>query len=190
MKADGKIRLKVRLYKYTRSSTARILGLNDGGSSTLTKFISSYKKETDKFTAPGLRNAVVILYDNDIGAVPIRNAIKNASHATVHGTEPFVHVVANLYAVPTPFLNGSDPSKIEDFFDAALKTTQVRGKTFNDANGYNTATQYGKSIFAHEVVRPAADTINFDGFQTLLTNVAAAIAAHTAVSAGAAPPVR
>ena len=33
IKPDGKIRLKVRLYKYTRSSTARILGLNDGGSS-------------------------------------------------------------------------------------------------------------------------------------------------------------
>src|SRR5205823_13955441 len=38
--AQGKIRLKVRLYKYTRSSTARILGLHDGGSNPLTKFIA------------------------------------------------------------------------------------------------------------------------------------------------------
>lgn len=186
IKPDGKIRLKVRLYKYTRSSTARILGLNDGGSSPLAKFISSYKKETDKFTAPGLKNPVMILYDNDTGAVPIRNAIKNAAHVTVKGTEPFVHVVANLYAVPTPLLNGASPSKIEDFFDAALKTTPVRGKTFNDANGYNTATHYGKNIFAHEVVRPKADTISFAGFQPLLTNVAAVIMVHTTAVAAVA----
>ena len=127
---------------------------------------------------------MVILYDNDAGAVPIRNAIKNAAHVTVKGTEPFVHVVANLYAVPTPLLNGVNPSKIEDFFDAALKTTQVRGKTFNDANGYNTATHYGKSIFAHEVVRPKADTISFASFQPLLTNVAAVITVYTAAVAG------
>lgn len=62
----------------------------------------------------------------------------------------------------------------------------MRGKTFNDANGYNTATHYGKSIFAHEVVRPKADTISFAGFQKLLTNVAAVITAHTSAVAGVA----
>src|SRR5712692_126068 len=45
----GDIKLKVRLYKYRQSSTARILELKDGGSSVLTKFIGNYKKETDKF---------------------------------------------------------------------------------------------------------------------------------------------
>jgi hypothetical protein len=94
--------------------------------------------------------------------------------------------VGNLYTVPTPLLNGANPSKIEDFFDAALKATHVRGKTFNDANGHNTATHYGKSIFAHEVVRPRADTINFAGFQQLLTNVVAGITAHATAVAGVA----
>ena len=108
IKPDEKIRLKVRLYKYTRSSTARILGLNDGGSSSLANFISSYKKETDKFTAPGRKNPVVILYDNDSGADPILKAIKNATNLVVKRTETSVHVIANLYAVPTP-LHGTNP---------------------------------------------------------------------------------
>jgi hypothetical protein len=94
--------------------------------------------------------------------------------------------VRNLYAVPTPLLNGANSSKIEDFFDTTLKATQVRGKTFNDANGYNTDTQYGKSIFANEVVRQRADTINFVSFQQLLTNVSAVITAHSAAMAGIA----
>jgi hypothetical protein len=51
--SDGKIHLNVRLYKYRRSSTARILGLGDGGSGVLSKFIPMYKKETAKFKAPG-----------------------------------------------------------------------------------------------------------------------------------------
>lgn len=187
IKLDGKIRLKVRLYKYTRSSTARILGLNDGGSSCLSKFISSYKKETDKFKAPGRKNPVIVLYDNDSGANSIRNTIRDTFHAKVSGTEPYVHVVANLYALPTPLLNGASQSKIEDFFEPALKATQVGGKTFNETNGKKTEHHYGKSIFAHAVVRPRADNINFAGFIPLLNNLVAAIKAHAAAVPAVTP---
>jgi hypothetical protein len=55
---DKKIRLKVRLYKYPRSSTARLLGLKDGGSGVLGTFIAAYKKETSHFNGPGLTNPV------------------------------------------------------------------------------------------------------------------------------------
>jgi len=58
---DHKIRLKVRLYKYPSSSTARLLDLKDGGSSVLSNFIAAYKKETKSFTGPGLTEPVVIL---------------------------------------------------------------------------------------------------------------------------------
>ena len=103
----GKIRLKVRLYKYHESSTGRILELKDGGSSVLTKFIGSYKKDTDRFKAPGQRHPVIVLYDNDLGATPIRKVLKQAYGKKVDGTEAFVHVIRNLYAVPTPLVNGS-----------------------------------------------------------------------------------
>ena len=48
---DQKIRFKVRLYKYPSSSTGRLLGLNDGGSAVLSKFIGTYKKETSLLPA-------------------------------------------------------------------------------------------------------------------------------------------
>ena len=44
--ADKKIRLKVRIYKYPKSSTARLLDLKGGGSGGLVKFLVAYKKET------------------------------------------------------------------------------------------------------------------------------------------------
>lgn len=187
--ADGKIRLKVRLYKYPRSSTARLLDLKDGGSGVLATFIAAYKKETKRFTGPGLTEPVVILYDNDAGAKSIRHAIKNASHVTPTGNEPFVHVVKNLYAVPTPLPAGTPSSKIEDLFDAATKATVLDGKTFNDGNGFDVDKHYGKKVFAHKVVRPKADTIDFTGFRPLLANLVAAIEKHKAsVAPRAATP--
>lgn len=69
---DGKIRLNIRLYKYRKSSTGRILGLRDGGSGCLANFIATYKKETAKFKAPGQKQPVILLYDNDSGAHPIK----------------------------------------------------------------------------------------------------------------------
>ena len=184
---DGKIRLKVRLYKYPRSSTARLLDLKDGGSGVLSTFIAAYKKETKRFTGPGLTDPVVIMYDNDTGAKSIRNAIKNVSKIMPTGAEPFVHVVKNLYAVPTPLGAGSASSKIEDFFDATIKATVIDGKTFNDGDGFDVDKHYGKKVFAHRVVRPKADTIDFTGFRPLLTNLTAAINKHKA-SVGPEPP--
>ncbi len=177
----SKIRLKVRLYKYPRSSTARILDLKDGGSSVLAKFIGNYKKETDKFKAPGQKNPVIILYDNDSGAPPIRNALKQASGKKVDGTERFVHVVRNMYALPTP-LNGAKESKIEDFFDAATRAIAIGSKTFNDTKDFDEEKHFGKKIFAHRIVRASAATINFQGFHPLLTNLVEVIKSHAAGS--------
>jgi RNA-directed DNA polymerase len=185
--SDGKIHLNIRLYKYRRSSTARIMGLGDGGSGALSKFIPMYKKETAKFKAPGLKHPVVVLYDNDSGASPIRSAVKQACGTAPNGTEPFIHVVRSLYAMATPLPNGANQSKIEDFFEAKLKATVIDNKTFNDQNQFDTSTQYGKNVFAHKVVRPNADTINFNGFRPLLTNLVAAIKGHALTGSVSAP---
>ena len=175
-----KIRLKVRLYKYPHSSTARLLELKDGGSGVLSKFISTYRKETDRFTGPGLREPVVILYDNDPGADNIRNAIKSVSKVRPTGAEPFSHIIKNLYAVPTPLEGVATSSKIEDFFDAATKATVIDGKTFDPGNSIDRDKHYSKTVFAHKVVRPKAATIDFTGFRPLLTNLTAAINKHKA----------
>ena len=121
---------------------------------------------------------VIILYDNDTGAKAIRSAIKNLSKVQVTGAEAYVHVVENLYAVPTPLNGGAKESKIEDCFDAATKGTVIDGKTFNAGNDFDVSKHYGKKIFAHRVVGQKADAIDFTGFRPLLTNLVAAIHAH------------
>ena len=79
-----------------------------------------------------------------------------------------------MYAVPTP----GDPSKIEDLFSDTIKATRVDGKTFNAGTNFKADQHYSKTVFAYQVVRPKADTIDFTGFRQLLTNLVAAINKH------------
>jgi RNA-directed DNA polymerase len=174
---DKTIRLRVRLFKYVRSSTARLLQLNDGGSGLLSKFIARYKTETSAFTGPGMTNPVIVLYDNDSGGASIRKVIENVYEVVHTDAAPFVHVVKNMYAVHTP---GKAPSKIEDLFDATAKGIVVEGKTFHDGKGSDADKHYGKKVFAHKVVRSKADTLDFTGFRPLLANLVAAINKHRA----------
>jgi RNA-directed DNA polymerase len=182
---QGKIRLKVRLFKYARSSTARVLGLNDGGSSSLASFIHTYKRETRKIKGPGKKNAVIILFDNDSGAKAIRSALNQTASVALKNNEPFVRVVDNLYAVPTPLVNDASESKIEDFFDANTKATEVGGKKFNPGNNFDTTKHYGKNIFAYQVVEKRAASIDFTGFRPLLSNLTAVLRSHATLMSGA-----
>ena len=175
----GKIQLNIRLYKYRKSSTARILGLRDGGSSSLAKFVATYKRVAAKFTVPGPKQPIIILYDNDSGAHKVRSAVTEACGKKLDGTEPFANVFRNLCVAATPLPGGATESRIEDFFEAPLKATVVDGKTFDDKNDFDTANNYGKKVFAYKVVRPNADSINFDGFRPLLTNLVSAIKSGT-----------
>ncbi len=172
---DEKIHLKVRLYKRPKSSTARLLKLKEGGSSTLSDFIHDYKKISTCFKAPQPTHPVIIVYDNDAGGKSFRNAIKGILKSQPTGAEPFIHVFKNIYAVSTPIPSGKDSTKIEDFFDKTILAIVLNGKTFNAENTYDTDTSYGKKAFAHVVVRTNADTIDFIGFHPLLTNIVAAI---------------
>ncbi|HUI76594.1 MAG TPA: retron Ec67 family RNA-directed DNA polymerase/endonuclease [Bryobacteraceae bacterium] len=187
---QGKITLNVRLYNYPQTSTGRILGLSSGGSALIAHFIGTYKKDTDHFHAPGQKHPVIILYDNDAGAKDIRSAIGKATKNRVKGTEPYLHVARNLYAMRTPLSPGVTESKIEDFFDAATKATQVGGKTFNDdSNGFDKNQHFGKHIFAEQVVKAKASTISFAGFQPLLAILEDIIKQHAAILAGQAATV-
>lgn len=173
--AGGKTQLKIRIYKYPKTSTARLLDLKSGGSSTLCNFILAFQKTTAHFRGPGLTAPVIVIYDNDHGAKSIRNTIKNVSKVQPAGPEPFVHIVKNLYAVPTPLKPNEESSKIEDFFDAQIRSTVIDGKTFSERNDFDTDTCYGKIVFAHKVIKPNAGTIDFTGFRPLLSNIVASI---------------
>jgi RNA-directed DNA polymerase len=71
-------------------------------------------------------------------------------------------------------------SKIEDCFGEEIKAVVINGKTFNVENEFDVGRHYGKKVFAHKVVVPRAETIDFSGFRQLLTNVTKAIQEHMA----------
>lgn len=170
---------KVRIYKHPRSSTTRLLDLGSGGYAALGNFISKYKKETERF-GPGLAEPVIIVYDNDSGGESLRNKLKGEFKVAADGTEPFIRVFKNLYAVPTPRGPNASPTEIEDLFDPATRATKVKGKSFSSEKKIDEDTQYSKSVFAKEVIAANAAKIDFNGFKELLTNISDAIKAHRA----------
>jgi len=129
-------------------------------------------------------NLWLSLYDNDSGAGGIKGIIKEFAPKKFDAAEPFVKIARNLYAVPTPPTTGSKQSKIEDFFDPDILATKLDGKTFSDGNKFDPEKHYGKHVFAHKVVRPMAEAINFQGFVPVLTNIVAAITAHMSATVG------
>jgi RNA-directed DNA polymerase len=175
--ADGTIKLNVRLLKYSGHGVGRILGIS-GGSANLAKFIWLYEKVRKTFSAPGMQQPVILVIDNDSGAAPVYKSVANITGKKPTGTEPSIHVAGNLYVVPTPLSPGATQSMVEDFFDSATKSTVIGGKAFDPGSNTDTATHYGKKVFAHKVVRAHADTINFSGFNSLLSNIRDVIDAH------------
>jgi len=176
--AEGKITLKIRLYKHSGSRTAKIIGLGDGGSGSLAKFINVFRDDAKGFNAPGQHHPVIILYDNDAGAKGLAKTLNAGTSVCENGAVKFIHLFRSLYAVPTPPVTGKTESKIEDFFEPALKATKVDGKTFRDDNDADNGQHYGKAIFAHKVVKPNAEQINFAGFAPLLTNIVSVLNHH------------
>ena len=77
--ASGKTQLKIRIYKYPETSTARLLGLKSGGSGTLCNLCFRIPKNHGSLSGAGLMAPVIVIYDSDDGAKSIRNAIKNVS---------------------------------------------------------------------------------------------------------------
>jgi RNA-directed DNA polymerase len=173
------LRLKIRLYKYSKSSTGRILGLHAGGTGNLAHFISIYREQAGGFTARGMAHPAILLFDNDAGASAIQGAVRKVISQPAQ--TPFTLIAHNLYAVPTPNPAGATESMIEDFFDAATKATPVDGKILHaDDKNFDESKHISKHIFAQRVVRANAGKINFDGFRPLLDNIVAVLKAHKA----------
>ena len=171
VKSAEDIRLKVRLYKYATSSTRWILGLGSGGTDPLAGFISNYAKRVRRFGGSASSNPVVVVYDNDRGAAPIKGAIRKY-RADTDAQESFVRVCKNMYAVAIPRAD----SMIEDLFDSSVRATRIGEKTFRiEEKGFDPDKHYGKAVFAREVVARSARQISFEGFRPLLTHIVGAI---------------
>jgi RNA-directed DNA polymerase len=183
--AGGASRLKVRIFRYVNTRVGRLLGLGDGGGSVLKTMIETYMRETSRFLAPHSKHPFIILVDNDTGSDSIKGILSKYGLAfPIAGG--FIHVRSNLYVMRTPPLLGKTDTEIEDFFDAAAKAITVDGKTFHADKGFDKTIHFGKTIFAHRVVRPNAATINFGGFTPILQTIVD-IQKHCASTPVAAP---
>lgn len=185
---DGKA---VRLVHFLKSSgTSREL-LNLGhGAAGQGALISQYENVLKKYKHKPMAHPVIILCDNDDG---LKSVIKNAKSkigktVSTTTTNPFYHLGLNLYLVKVP--EGAPPvdKDIESLFDPTLLATVLAGKKFNPKKEHADHTEYGKVIFAEAVVRANAGTVDFSGFEGLLTRIEDVLKHYATLLAAAAVP--
>jgi hypothetical protein len=173
---NNRIQLNVRILKTVQRSTGRVLQL-EGGASYLKAFIEQYLTEIEKFKAPGMQCAVVLVVDNDSGADEICATIKRLTKKNASRAGQYVHIAGNLYMVLTPLKAGASQSMIEDCFADEIRTLNLGGKTFDSHTKADPALHFGKHILS-QYVRENATKIDFKGFAALLDRITAAIEAH------------
>lgn len=166
-------KLSVRLFKYSERRTSKITELT-GGVGGLCKLMKNYQADvTTKFKAGPPKYPVILLIDNDSGANSVYGAIAGITgkHKPT-GKEPFIHVVANMYVVPTPLGPGGSPTMIENFFDSKTLSVQLNGKKFEPGKDADNATHYGKAAFARDVIAKNPSDVDFSGFDGILGRIA------------------
>lgn len=169
--------LAIRLFKYVESRTSQISELT-GGVGGLCNFIKHYHNDLkEKFKAPSPAHPVILLIDNDKGAKSVYGAIAGVTKKKKpNGSESFIHVVGNLYVVPTPPIKELTNTTIENFFEDAVLNVVLNGKTFNPGNDKDNDKSYGKAAFARDVVAKNAATIDFSAFSEILNRINWALA--------------
>lgn len=165
-------KLLVRFFKYSDRRTAEITDLT-GGVGGICKLLKNYHNDLIfKFKAPRPKHPIIVLIDNDKGANSVYEAIAGITKKKKPaGMADFIHVIGNLYIVPTPFAPKKVHTAIEDFFDAITLAYKLNGKTFSRNKDIDELKQYGKAPFALQVVAKNADTIDFTKFQVILDRV-------------------
>lgn len=179
--------LLVDFLKY--SGRTRFLLQLHGGSSYLSHYISAFDRRYNFYKAQPPKSPVVIIADNDSGFKAISLQLNKIASATSYPNtlakndfreSDFIHVIHNLYIVLTP-LNAGQETAIEDLFDASTRKILISGKSFNPKNNCDTATEYGKEIFAKKVIQSQKSSINFDGLKPLLDRITKAINHYSSI---------
>lgn len=166
--ADGSVHQALSFFKHSEKH-AKLLSIS-GGTGELHKFVAKYGALLKEFHSGGQQQPVIVIVDNDAAAKPMWSVIREqmGSSAVVDGSANYYHVKRNLFVVPIPIPGGKSAS-IEDLFDKATLATENKGKKFNpQLKSHQTATQYGKEIFAKWVIEANAERIDFSGFEPLL----------------------
>jgi RNA-directed DNA polymerase len=184
---DGKTVLEISFLNPSGTSRSVInLGHGTAGQASL---IDQYENRLKNYKHLPLAQPVIIVCDNDDGPDKVfKNAAKKAGMSVSKNTvEPFYHLGHNLYLVKVP--EGAPPANrdIEDLFPTTLLGTLIDGKPFDKNKEHGDHSAYGKVIFADQVVRPNAATINFTAFEDILERIASCVAHYASISAAKVP---
>jgi len=145
-----------------------ILSISEG-TGGLSALMTMYEKYMQPFKGQGKKHPVVFLIDNDDGAGEIKKKLKSYSPEKL-----YFHFTENLYVVHTPQADDGSDTAIEDLFPAEVLAKQIDGKKFNKKNQVDSATEYGKIVFAEKVIKANQKDINFDGFKGVFDRIEAA----------------
>lgn len=169
---EGKIpNLKLRFFKHSERRTSSITDIG-GGVGGICKLIKHYNESLFYWkNAKNPPHPTIIIIDNDSGAPSVYSAISGITKVKKpSGHEKFIHVISNLYVVPTPPIASNTETDIEDFFDSKTLSVPLNGKKFNKKDK-DSKTEYGKAIFATSVVAKNSSSIDFSGFDPLLQRI-------------------
>jgi hypothetical protein len=170
-------KLGVRLFKYGERRTSEITQIT-GGVGGLCHLLKHYHADfTKKIKAPAPKFPVIVLIDNDAGSKTIYGAIAGITkNPRPTGTEQFIHVIGNMYVVPTPRGVGNTPTAIEDFFDSVTLAEKLGAKTFMRVDKeFDETKHFGKAAFAREIVEKKTNSIDFSKFSEIFDRVVAVI---------------
>jgi hypothetical protein len=186
---DGRV---VRLVNFLKPSgtSQEILNLGHGASGQAS-LISQYTNNLKKFAHRPMKHPVIILCDNDDGPKTVFKNAKSKSGLTISTatTNPFYHLGENLYLVKVPEAAAAPHQReIEELFDPAWLAKKIDGKSFDPKKEHGDDAHYGKVIFAKAVVRANAGSIDFSGFDELLSRLEQALAHYKHLSPAAAKP--
>lgn len=171
--------LLVQFVNYTERT--RFLLELSGGTPYLKEFILGFEEHFKYYKAPVPTQPVILVLDNDDGFGKIEGVLKGKKYnptifpATQAANDfrkaGFIHVTHNLYIVLTPLKAKGEHTSIEDLFPQAVRDMTLGGKKFNKENEIDVATEYGKEFFASKVVVPNKNTIDFSGFNIMLSRL-------------------
>lgn len=170
-------KLNVDFFKYVDRRITEITELN-GGYGGLCKFIDNYYGYIQKKFrfAPRPKHPVIIFIDNDSGADSVYGKVAGLTKKKKSdGTAPFIHVIGNLYVVPTPFDSDGGQTDIECFFTEETLSKVVDGRKFSKKAKDNSDKFYNKATFSIDVVAKDSKNIEFKKFRPLLNRIVAAI---------------
>lgn len=164
--------LKVRLFKYSERRTGVVTDLS-GGVGGICKLLKNFDSNLSMWNSgPKPAHPVIIVIDNDSGAQKIYQAIAGITKKPKpSGRNKFIHVIENIYVVPTPPAKGITNTDIECLFTDATLNEELSGKKFNKSKEIEDSSEYGKTAFAINIVAKKSGEIDFTGFVPLLERI-------------------